>query len=132
MNTSKSIEQLEREVWKHNIFPTLLVEKCHAYRKIQINKLSIEQTRLLIGQKIGVKFLLPKAISFLQDDLLSEGDFYPGDLLVAVLSLTDEDWKENEELRNELRKLIKDNRHTLPAIGSKKLMNRVDAFLEKH
>lgn len=38
---TKSIEQLEKDIWKQPIeFPSNMVEKCYHYRKISISELS--------------------------------------------------------------------------------------------
>ena len=51
--TSKSIEQLENNVWETpNEFLTDLIKRCYEYRKISIAQLTTEQMRLLISQKI--------------------------------------------------------------------------------
>ena len=74
----QSLEQLEQNFWKDpKDFPTLLVEKCHRYRKLPVKDLSIEQLRMLIGQNIGPSYLIPLSIETLRNDILSEGDFYP-------------------------------------------------------
>jgi hypothetical protein len=49
--------------------------------------LTVEDLRILLGQNVGVAILSPIAIDRLESDPLAEGDFYPGDLLVAALQL---------------------------------------------
>ena len=94
---TKSIEQLEKDVWKNpSEFPTDLVEKCYRYRKISISKLTNEQIRLLISQRIGIEYLIEIALEKLERNILTECDFYEGDLLVAVSSLPTEFWNENK------------------------------------
>ena len=93
----KSIEQLENDYWKEpNEFPTDLVEKCYRYRKISITELTNEQIRILISQKIGIEFLIRIALEKLERNIMTECDFYEGDLLVAVSSLSTEFWNENQ------------------------------------
>ncbi|MGW4488650.1 contact-dependent growth inhibition system immunity protein [Amycolatopsis sp. NPDC004368] len=48
--------------------------------------------RLLLRQDVGVDVLVPEALSELEVDPLVEGDFHPGDLLLAVLALPAERW----------------------------------------
>ena len=94
---TKSIEQLEKDIWKNpSEFPSDMVEKCYRYRKISIAELTNEQIRLLISQKIGVKYLIGIALEKLERNILTECDFYEGDLLVAVSSLPTEFWDENK------------------------------------
>ena len=94
---TKSIEQLEKDIWKNpSKFPTDMVEKCYRYRKISIAELTNEQIRLLISQKIGVEYLIGIALEKLERNILTECDFYEGDLLVAVSSLPTEFWNDNK------------------------------------
>ncbi|MCM4174268.1 hypothetical protein DHD32_22640 [Arenibacter sp. TNZ] len=99
---TKSIEQLEKDVWKNPFeFLTDLVEKCYRYRKISIAELTDKQIRLLISQKIGIEHLIGIALEKLERNILTECDFYEGDLLIAVSSLPSEFWNENQtELLN--------------------------------
>jgi contact-dependent growth inhibition (CDI) system CdiI-like immunity protein len=52
----------------------------------------VEDLRIMIGQNIGLSYLLPLAIEQLQHDPLVAGDFYPGDLLEAVLRVEPSFW----------------------------------------
>lgn len=93
----KSIEQLENHYWTKPIeFTSGLVVNCHKYRKIPINELTIEQLRLLISQKIGLKHIISIGISELDKNILAEGDFYEGDLLMSISTLPTEFWNENK------------------------------------
>lgn len=93
----KSIEQLENDYWTKPIeFTSRLVVNCHKYRKIPINELTIEQLRLLISQKIGLKHIIRIGISELDKNILAEGDFYEGDLLMSISTLPTEFWNENK------------------------------------
>jgi hypothetical protein len=96
-------------------------------RKKAIQDFEIEDLRILIGQNIGISYLIPMAINQLEDNILAEGDYYPGDLLYSVLSSSQEYWInhlkefnklkliylqnqnnfENEELTWEIRKKLK-------------------------
>ena len=94
---TKSIEQLEKDIWKNpSEFPTDLVEKCYRYRKISIAELTDEQIRLLISQKIGIEYLIGIALEKLERNILTECEFYEGDLLVAVSKLPTEFWNKNQ------------------------------------
>ena len=93
----KSIEQLEKDVWKEpSEFPTDLVAKCYRYRKINIPELSNEQIRILISQKIGIEYLIGIALEKIEQNVLTECDFYAGDLLVAISNVPTEFWNENQ------------------------------------
>jgi hypothetical protein len=64
---------------------TFLVRRCHELRTKPIDDFSVEDLRLMIGQQIGLPHLMPLALEHLKDDPLTEGDFFPGDLLTVVL-----------------------------------------------
>jgi len=107
---TKSIEQLEKDIWKNpSEFPTDLIEKCYRYRKISIEKLTNEQIRLLISQKIGIEYLIGIALEKLERNVLIECDFYEGDLLVAVSSLPTEFWNENQIEFQNLKTIVERN-----------------------
>lgn len=95
---NKSLEELEGNFWGDPApGSTRLVQNCHAFRKIHLSALSIEEMRILIGQNIGLEFLIPMAIQELQGNVLAAGDFYEGDLLLAVLNSDRGFWKGNVE-----------------------------------
>jgi len=78
----KSIENPEKEFWgQPPTNSTSLVEKVHRQRTIQIEKLKPKDIRLLIGQNVGLKYLIPVALDILQDELFIDAEFYEGDLL---------------------------------------------------
>jgi hypothetical protein len=62
--------------------------------------------RTLIGQNIGLKYLIPIAIDLLTTDVLIEEDFYPGDLLESVLKIDKKFWTQNLNLKEQLVDLI--------------------------
>ena len=51
----------------------------------------------MIGQQISLRFLIPRAIDVLRTNPLAEGDYYPGDLLTAVLRADKAYWQANVE-----------------------------------
>lgn len=129
MNEIKSIEQLEKDIWKNPPkFPTDLVEKCYRYRKISIAKLTDEQIRLLISQKIGIEHLIGIALEKLELNILTECDFYEGDLLIAVSSIQTEFWNENKTEFLAFKKLVERNTELIINELGKK---RFDQIIEK-
>jgi CDI immunity proteins len=127
---TKSIEQLEKDIWKNpSEFPTDLVEKCYRYRKISIAKLTDEQIRLLISQKIGIEYLIGIALEKLERNVLTECNFYKGDLLVAVSNLSSEFWTENKTEFQAFVNIVELNSELIKTeLGEKKfdkLINRI-------
>ena len=84
-NNHLSLEQLEKDIWPAPDFPSHLVTRCHALQKKPLCDLEVEDLRMLIGQAIGLDFLLPAALAILEKDPLAEGDFFAGDLLIALV-----------------------------------------------
>lgn len=126
---TKSIEQLEKDFWKNpSEFPTDLVEKCYRYRKISIEELTDEQIRLLISQQIGTEHLIGIALKKLEKNILTECDFYEGDLLVAVSGLPTEFWDGNKPEFLNFKNLVELNSELIKTeLGEKKF----DKIIEK-
>lgn len=59
----------------------------------------------MIGQNIGLPWLLPLAIARLEEDPWASGDLYPGDLL-AMAARAKCDWMTRVDLRDRLRAVI--------------------------
>jgi hypothetical protein len=100
-----TLEELERSNWGEPTYRSHLVTQCHRLRRVQLRSLTVENLRILIGQNIGLPFLIPLAIEKLQQNPLAEGDFYPGDLLCAVLRAEPEFWKSHADSRSEIRSI---------------------------
>jgi hypothetical protein len=96
---NSSIEELENDPWPQPNFDSHLVLECHRLRKLQLRLFTVENFRIMLGQDIGSRYLVPIALERLEANPLVAGDFYPGDLLCAVLSLPREFWSANPELR---------------------------------
>ena len=120
--STKTIEQLENDIWeKPSKFPTDLIEKCYRYRKISIVELTNEQIRLLISQQIGVEYLIGIALEKLERNILTECDFYEGDLLVAVSSLPTEFWNKNQTEFLTFKNIVEQNSESIKnELGEKK------------
>lgn len=79
-----SLEQLEKDVWPEPDYTSYLVTTCHKLRKKRLGEFSVEDLRIMLGQSIGAIHLLPRAIEILRVNPFAEGDFFEGDLLVAI------------------------------------------------
>ncbi|MDE7365254.1 MAG: hypothetical protein K2N27_10330 [Ruminococcus sp.] len=109
MLNDKSIAELENILCTDCGIDSYVVRTNHNALKKPLNQLSIEEVRLLITQKIGVKYLLPVAVNALEDDLFQEVTYYDGDLLNAVLNLPMSFWNDNKNEYEKMRVLIKSN-----------------------
>jgi hypothetical protein len=84
-DTSKTLDQLENKVWGPPNYDSHLVKRCHELRTVPIKDFGPEDLRIMLGQSIGVRFLLPFALEKLERDPLLSGDMYSGDLLQNVV-----------------------------------------------
>ena len=90
-----------------------LVRRCHELRRMPLGRLAVEDLRVLVAQDVGTETVLPMALGMLRFVPLLEGDYYPGDLLVAVLRQPDTYWAthriEADLLREALARLDPDD-----------------------
>lgn len=107
VDRTKSLEQLENKFWGEPTYPSGLVVNCHKYRTIPLKHLTPEQLRLLIGQNIGLEYLIPIAFEVLEQGLFIAGDLYEGDLLWSVLNSEKKYWDDNKENKLRLMELLK-------------------------
>ena len=108
VNTNLSIEQLENDFWSDPEIESSLVKKCHELRKRSIGELSIEDLRLLIGQQIGLPFIVPLAMEYLVKNPFNEGDLFKGALLSNVLRIDSAFWAKNQDLYDVLFSIMND------------------------
>lgn len=127
----KSIEQLENDYWTEpKEFTSGLVANCHKYRKIPIDELTIEQLRLLIAQKVGLKHIIEIGISELDKNILAEGDFYEGDLLMAISNVQSEFWNENKTEFLTFKNIVERNSELIKLELGEKKFDRINTNIK--
>ena len=104
-----SIEALESCYWDDMEFDSYVIKTAQAARKKPLSKLSKEEIRLLISQKIGLKYVIPKAIDILEQNLFIEVCYYEGDLLASMLNLSFDDWSDNYDSLRSFQMLLEKN-----------------------
>lgn len=115
----KTIEELEkRHFGDPNKAPTNMVKRCLELCKVPLDKFTVEDLRLMIGQNFSLCYLIPLAIEHLKEDILVEGDYFPGDLLKNTLSVDKTFWLDNKHLWAEINELIKNR---LPELALQKI-----------
>jgi hypothetical protein len=133
-NTSRTLEQLEGFPWSApGDGSTPMVERCHALRKIPIGRLSSADLRLLLGQDIGARFLMPLALEVLETDPLTEAEYYPGDLLKAAMNIPAGYWTSHTVERQRLLSFAQSAGRTLaeaeePLASSRQLLREIASF----
>ena len=89
---------LTADVYVYMPDPHTLDDLKHATRSVATRgEFNVEELRLLIGKQHSLSRYVPVAIDVLEENPLAEGDYYPGDLLQAVLGVDLEHWRANRE-----------------------------------
>lgn len=129
--TSKSLERLEKSNWGKPAYDSYLVTTCYQLRRKPLKDFEIEDLRIMIGQDISLPFLIPLAMKELQINIIAEGDFYEGDLLMNVLKSDPEYWKQEVENWKEVKAIFKRGKQKINQKLSYKIKNELfDAFVE--
>lgn len=72
----------------------------------------------MIGQNLGLDYLVPLGLETLESNILAEGDLYEGDLLKSMLTIHPEFWISNPERRTRLCELFEANEGSLSEFGT--------------
>lgn len=107
-NDGRTLQDLEGEDWGDpGTAPTDLVRRCMAARRRPIRDLPLDELRCLIGQTIGLKYLMPGALDIIEVNPLEETESgYPGVLLCAVLRTKRNFWREWPDMRDRVVALL--------------------------
>src|SRR5262245_3692976 len=95
----KNLSELEGSVWGEPEFDSHVATECHRLRTVPLCAFTVENLRLMIGQEIGLEYLIPLAIEHLEANPFVEGDYYPGDLLASVVGTSLNFWTTHGDLR---------------------------------
>jgi hypothetical protein len=101
----KTLQEIEGEDWGEPAFLSSLVINCHRLRRVPLKDFTVGDLRLMIGQAIGLPYLIPLAFQVLRENPLVEGDFYEGDLLSNVSQVPEQFWVTHPELKGEFDKI---------------------------
>jgi hypothetical protein len=109
----KTLENLEKSNWGEPTYDSYLVKTCHKLRRKPLEEFETEDLRIMIGQNIGLDYLIPLALETLKENILAEGHMYEGDLLNSVLTSEKEFWQKNLDFYNEVLTLIEQNKNEI-------------------
>lgn len=112
----KSLQELERNDWGEPDYDSYLVQTCHRLRRIPLADFTTKDLRVMIGQQIGLLFLVPLALEKLEENPLAEGSYYPGDLLSMVLNTPEVFWSIHTDMRDVLRQIVAKTRELLMSL----------------
>lgn len=111
----KTLAQLEKEIGEQ-IYPddiSPLIGREKELTRKPLRDFTAENLRFMIQQRYGWRFLIPMAIDILADNPFASGDYYDGDLLKAVVSVSENFWKDNQKLWFEVEEIIFESELTL-------------------
>ena len=129
----KNLSELEGIVWAEPDFDSHVVRESNRLRLVPLGELTVENLRLLIGQRIGLTYLVPLAIEHLEANPFVEGDYYPGDLLASVLGTSRGFWTTHGDLRLRMHGIVsyaasRFDSIDLPDNVRQKLAHQLNAF----
>lgn len=102
-----SLQEIEADDWGDPpTDATTLVATVLRLRRVPVGALDAEGVRLLVAQQVGLDALVPRALTWLEADPLLEGDYYPGDVLVAVLRAPADYWVRVPAQRARLERIL--------------------------
>jgi len=131
IDRSKSLQELDRGDWGEPTVGSPFVATCHRLRRKPIKDFTVEDLRIMVGQSIGLEFLVPLAIEVLEINLFAEGDFYPGDLLESLISGPQPQfWREHSDLARRLDAVLRRAMENLSMLGEIDRKNLVEALNE--
>src|SRR6185437_16227421 len=98
LDTSKSLNQLLGALAKDATDSSALATTCLALYEKPLKDFTVEDLRVMIGQNIGLEFLIPLAVELLRENPFVKGDYYPGDLLSVTMQVEPGFWQTHEDL----------------------------------
>lgn len=124
----RTLEQIDGQNWGDpDTAPTGMVARCRQLRRTPLKDLTGSDLRLLVSQQIGLRTLVPKALQLVSNQALLETEFYPGDLLSALLRIDNAYWSDSSV---ELGQLVSIVRAIAPPGG--KIADECQSFLLNH
>jgi hypothetical protein len=97
VDTNKSLSQLLGALTKDTTDSSALMRTCITLYEKPLKDFTVENLRLMIGQSIGLEFLIPLAVELLEENPLVKGDYYPGDLLSVVMKVEPGFWQTHQD-----------------------------------
>ncbi|MEH0421099.1 contact-dependent growth inhibition system immunity protein [Streptomyces sp. B21-083] len=104
-----SLEELEDVRWPAPPADTTpMVRNVHELRRRPVGALEPHELARLIGQDVGLPWLLPLAVHILRDTApkQAEGGWFDDDLLYAVVTRKPEVWTAAPQLAHELKETV--------------------------
>jgi hypothetical protein len=106
MDPDATLNELEGAGWADPIVDSPMVKRIRALGQVPLREFMAEDYRLIISQQRALRTLVPLALELLESDPFADGDFYVGDLLVAVAKVRQEFWAANPSLRARVKLVL--------------------------
>ena len=106
MTSDSTLDELEGPGWKDPDYPSARVQRIRALGNGPLRELTSADYRLIISQQRALATLVPLAIELLDDDPLLESEYFPGDLLEAVVGVNAAFWETRPDLHSQARKVL--------------------------
>ncbi|MFF5298719.1 contact-dependent growth inhibition system immunity protein [Streptomyces sp. NPDC013161] len=106
---SLPLEQLEGQRWPDPPEDaTSMVKNVHELRRRPLGELQAHELARLIGQNVGLPWLLPLAVEILRDTAAAQaaGGWYDDDLLYAVVTRDADAWGDFPALARDLKETV--------------------------
>lgn len=102
----KTLRELEGPAWADPDYPSPMVQRIRALGGVSIGDFVVEDLRLVVGERRGLRYLVPIALERLEQNPLAEGTSYRGDLLMALDRVDDAFWEHHPDLEARARAVI--------------------------
>lgn len=103
----KTLDELDPPAWGEPEYDSGLVHRCHRLRKKKLGEFDGADLRVMIGQSIGLSYLIPLALEILDQQPLVDAEYYPGDLLASLLQLDSAYWSTALEHRARVEAIVR-------------------------
>lgn len=98
LDTNRSLNQLLGALPSDTADSSALATTCLTLYEKPLKDFTVENLRVMIGQSIGLEFLIPLAVELLRENPFVGGDYYPGDLLSVVIQVEPNFWETHQDL----------------------------------
>ena len=106
MDSNATLDELEGPGWADPDYPSAMVQRIRALGRIPLREFTPEDYRLIITQHRALNTLLPRAFEIVEADPFAEGDYYAGDLLIAITQVPRQSWQEHSELQARAKRVV--------------------------
>ncbi|MBI9011585.1 MAG: hypothetical protein JEZ08_05085 [Clostridiales bacterium] len=114
---NKTLSELMNEAAENSNNTLSMDERCtDIYNNRILRELSNEDLKVMIDNGIALDIMVPFAIDILEENIMSEGGQYPGDLLQSVSSIQTLYWAQNFDQKGRLRQILESNIEMLSGV----------------